>query len=65
MFRKIRYLIELLDGLDVVVGDAQPGEEFQLLEAFHDGDVVAAQVQDLEVGQLGHLEHPDQPVVLD
>ena len=49
----------------MVVGDAQPGEEFQLLEAFHDGDVVAAQVQDLEVGQLGHLEHPDQPVVLD
>jgi hypothetical protein len=59
-----RHLVELLNGLDVVVGEAEPGEQLQLLEALHDGDVVAAQVEDLQVAQLRHLEHPDEPVVL-
>ena len=48
----------------MVIGQAEPGEELELLETLHDRDVVTIQVEDLEVGQLGHLEHPDQPVVL-
>ena len=57
-------LVELINGLDVIVGKTEPGQELQLLEALHDGDVVAGQVQDFDVTQFGHLEHSNKPVVL-
>ena len=40
-------LIELLYGLDLVVGEAEPGEQFELLEAVHELDVVVGQVENL------------------
>ncbi len=49
--------------LDVVGRKAEPGEQLELLEALHGDDGVAGQVEDLQVAQLRHLEHAQQPVV--
>ena len=61
---EVDVLVEVLDRLDVVGGEAEPGEELELLQALHRDHVVVGQVEDLEVAQLLHLEHPDQLVVL-
>jgi len=38
---QMNILVELIYCLDVIVGKAEPGQQLQLLEALHDGDVVA------------------------
>ena len=61
---EVHVLVELFDALDVVGCQAEPGEQLELLETLHGDDGVVGQVQDLEVAQLGHLEHAQELVVL-
>ena len=56
-------LVQLLDGLDFVVGQAQPGQQFELFEAVHELNVVIGQVEDLQMVQLADLGHPHQFVI--
>ena len=51
-------LAEVLDAPETVAGQTEPSQELEVLEAFHGDDGIASQVEDLEVGQFGHLEHP-------
>ena len=52
-------LVEVLDSLDVVVGQAEPGEEVDVLEPLYRDDVIVGQVQDFQVVKFTNLEHPD------
>ena len=56
-------LVQLLDGLDFVVGQAQPGQQFELFEAVHKLNVIVRQVEDLQMVQLADLGHPHQFVI--
>ena len=56
-------LVQLLDGLDFVVGQAQPGQQFELFEAVHKLNVIVGQVEDLQMVQLADLGHPHQFVI--
>ena len=56
-------LVQLLDGLDFVVGQAKPGKQFELFEAVHELNVVIGQVEDLQMVQLADLGHPHQFVI--
>ena len=62
---QVKVLVQVLDPLDAVGGQAEPGEELQFLEALHGHDAVVRQVQDLEVTEFRNLEHPKKFVVLD
>ena len=58
-------LLETLNGLDVVIGEAEPGEKVDLLETLDGDNVVVGQIEDLEMMKLAHLEHPHQLIVYD
>ena len=61
---QVDVLVEVFDSLDAVRGQTEPGEKFELFQAFHRHDAIVRQVQDLQVAQLGHLEHAQELVVL-
>ena len=56
-------LVQLLDGLDFVVGQAKPGQQFELFKSVHEFNVVVGQVEDLQMVQLADLGHPHQFVI--
>ena len=55
---------QLFDPLDVVGGEAEPGEKLELLETLHGDDAVPGQVEDLQVTELADLKHAEETVVL-
>ena len=74
---QMNVLVEVLDILDVVVGQTEPGQQVDVLQTLDAHQVVTRKIKNLEIGQitigqylshlemmkLGHLEHPHQLVV--
>ena len=56
---QVHVLVEVLDSLDVVVGEAEPGEEVDVLEPLYRDNVILGQVQHFQVVKFTNLEHPD------
>ena len=60
---QVNILVQVLDSLDVVVGQAELSQQVDVLEPLDSDDVVVREVQDFQVVQFTNLEHPDQVIV--
>lgn len=60
---EVNILIEVLHGLDVVVGEVEPREQVDVLQALDGDQAVRREVKNLEVVEFCHLEHPNQLIV--